>query len=232
MKPGTISTWCEQHAAHWLRSVMAPLRPWLLATPASRGIGLQLARRLLTTTDLPVVATTRKSIDEVRADILHGLENVDPDRLSVFEVDVTGLSPDAVPSLLRTLRSPRRVNNLYRYISHQRAFPDLISLPPPCLPSTRYPPSREVSRPDLRVRRPLHLPSKHPWPSTPDQTPPSVPTPKIDQPCHTTFLFSTSCTSSHGPHVRARRLHLRQLPRRLVFVPRFQSCSEPDRQDL
>ncbi|KAL8755221.1 MAG: hypothetical protein Q9184_004865 [Pyrenodesmia sp. 2 TL-2023] len=68
---------------------MAPLRPWLLTTPASRGIGLHLARRLLTTTDLPVVATARKSVDEAKAAILDGLENVDPDRLSVFEVDVT-----------------------------------------------------------------------------------------------------------------------------------------------
>ncbi|KAL8664764.1 MAG: hypothetical protein Q9202_002767 [Teloschistes flavicans] len=67
------------------------LKPWILTTPASRGIGLQLARRLLNTTDLPVVATARKNIDETKAQILKDLD-VDSTRLSVFELDVTGLS--------------------------------------------------------------------------------------------------------------------------------------------
>ncbi|KAL8933284.1 MAG: hypothetical protein Q9211_005860, partial [Gyalolechia sp. 1 TL-2023] len=66
---------------------MAP-SPWILATPASRGIGLQLARRLLNTTDLPIVATARKDIDDTREKILEGLD-VDPNRLSVLELDVT-----------------------------------------------------------------------------------------------------------------------------------------------
>ena len=66
------------------------LKPWLLATPASRGIGLQLARRLLNTTDLPVVATARKDLERTKAQILHGLD-VDPSRLSVLKLDVTGL---------------------------------------------------------------------------------------------------------------------------------------------
>lgn len=210
---------------------MAPLRPWLLTTPASRGIGLQLARRLLTTTDLPVVASARKSVDEAKAAILDGLENVDPDRLSVFEVDVTGVYPFDLPSLMRPLKSNRRGNNLGRYISHQGVVPNLISLPPSRLPSPGHPASREIARPDLRVRRPLHLPSKHPRPSTPGQTPPPLPPPQINHPSLTPLL-SPSRTSSHGPHVRARRLHLRQLPGRLVLLPRFQSCGEPDRQDL
>ncbi|KAL9576058.1 MAG: hypothetical protein Q9203_007809, partial [Teloschistes exilis] len=64
------------------------LKPWLLTTPASRGIGFQLARRLLNTTDLPVVATARKNIDETRSQLLKDLD-VDPTRLSVFELDVT-----------------------------------------------------------------------------------------------------------------------------------------------
>ncbi|KAL8732361.1 MAG: hypothetical protein Q9166_002759 [cf. Caloplaca sp. 2 TL-2023] len=63
-------------------------KPWLLTTPASRGIGLQLARRLVNTTDLPVVATARKDIDSTKAQILDGLD-VDSERLSVLEVDVT-----------------------------------------------------------------------------------------------------------------------------------------------
>ncbi|KAI9652897.1 MAG: hypothetical protein M1831_006326 [Alyxoria varia] len=44
--------------------------PWTLVTPASRGIGLELARRLLRTTDLPVVATARKDLDQAREGIL------------------------------------------------------------------------------------------------------------------------------------------------------------------
>lgn len=68
------------------------LKPWLLATPASRGIGLQLARRLLDTTDLPVVATARKDLESTKTQILHGLD-VDPSRLSVLKLDVTGLIP-------------------------------------------------------------------------------------------------------------------------------------------
>ncbi|KAL9000271.1 MAG: hypothetical protein Q9188_005704, partial [Gyalolechia gomerana] len=66
---------------------MAP-SPWILTAPASRGIGLQLARRLLNTTDLPIVATARKDIDDTRDKILEGLD-VDPTRLSVLELDVT-----------------------------------------------------------------------------------------------------------------------------------------------
>lgn len=69
---------------------MAP-SPWILATPASRGIGLQLARRLLNTTDLPVVATARKNVDETKDKLLEGLD-VDPNRLTVLELDVTGSS--------------------------------------------------------------------------------------------------------------------------------------------
>ncbi|KAL8810310.1 MAG: hypothetical protein Q9223_002535, partial [Gallowayella weberi] len=65
-----------------------PPKPWLLTTPASRGIGLQIARRLLNTTDLPVVATARNDIDSAKSQILKDLD-VDPNRLSVLQVDVT-----------------------------------------------------------------------------------------------------------------------------------------------
>jgi len=44
--------------------------PWALVTPASRGIGLALARRLLRTTSLSIVATARSSLDEAREQIL------------------------------------------------------------------------------------------------------------------------------------------------------------------
>ncbi|KAL9131951.1 MAG: hypothetical protein Q9217_000231 [Psora testacea] len=62
-------------------------KPWLFVSPASRGMGRQLAKRLLQTTDLPVIATARKDTDRVRAQILDGLD-VDEQRLEVLPLDV------------------------------------------------------------------------------------------------------------------------------------------------
>lgn len=63
--------------------------PWILTTPASRGIGFELTRRLLKTTNLPVVATARKDVENTKERILDGLD-VDRDRLEVLRLDVTG----------------------------------------------------------------------------------------------------------------------------------------------
>ena len=67
------------------------MRPWALVTPASRGIGLELARRLLQTTNVPVVATARKDLDQTKENVLSGLKDVKEDRLSVLQVDVLGM---------------------------------------------------------------------------------------------------------------------------------------------
>lgn len=79
--------------------------PWALVTPASRGIGLELARRLLRTTDLPVVATARGSADETTEAILarrdgdegggdHAMDvEGDESRLTVLRLDVCGTRP-------------------------------------------------------------------------------------------------------------------------------------------
>lgn len=67
------------------------MQPWALVTPASRGIGLELARRLLQTTNVPVVATARKDLDQTRENVLTGLKDVKEDRLSVLRVDVLGI---------------------------------------------------------------------------------------------------------------------------------------------
>lgn len=64
-------------------------KPWLLVSPASRGIGLQLARQLLRTTDLPVIATARNDLEGTNEQILDGLD-VDKKRLEVLKLDVTG----------------------------------------------------------------------------------------------------------------------------------------------
>lgn len=66
--------------------------PWALVTPASRGIGLELARRLLQTTNLPVLATARKDTAQTQEKILAGLTGVKEDRLHVLEVDVLGIT--------------------------------------------------------------------------------------------------------------------------------------------
>jgi len=68
------------------------MRPWALITPASRGIGLALTRRVLQTTRCSVVATARTELDKAREDILRDLEGVDESRLKVLNVDVTGTS--------------------------------------------------------------------------------------------------------------------------------------------
>ena len=64
-------------------------KPWLLVSPASQGIGLQLARRLLIETDLPLIATARKDVKSTHEQMLRGLD-VDDERLEVLELDVTG----------------------------------------------------------------------------------------------------------------------------------------------
>jgi NAD(P)-dependent dehydrogenase (short-subunit alcohol dehydrogenase family) len=66
------------------------MQPWALVTPASRGIGLELARRLLRTTDIPIVTSARKDLDQTRENLLSGLDGVSEDRLHVLKVDVLG----------------------------------------------------------------------------------------------------------------------------------------------
>jgi len=66
------------------------MQPWALVTPASRGIGLELARRLLRTTDIPIVTSARKDLDQTRENVLSGLDGVSEDRLHVLKVDVLG----------------------------------------------------------------------------------------------------------------------------------------------
>ncbi|EPQ59569.1 NAD P-binding protein [Gloeophyllum trabeum ATCC 11539] len=62
--------------------------PFILVAPASRGIGLGLARHYLRTTSLPVYATHRaRSPSSVKARILDAphLDNVDKDRLRLLD---------------------------------------------------------------------------------------------------------------------------------------------------
>jgi NADP-dependent 3-hydroxy acid dehydrogenase YdfG len=63
---------------------------WCFVSPASRGIGHALTRHLLQTTKVPIVATARKDVEGVRKSILADLPDVDSNRLTVLELDVTG----------------------------------------------------------------------------------------------------------------------------------------------
>ncbi|KAH4339188.1 hypothetical protein HBH98_210080 [Parastagonospora nodorum] len=61
--------------------------PWSLISPASRGIGFALAKRVLQTTNAPVVVTARKDLDKTKEELLNGT-NVDEARLRVLKLDV------------------------------------------------------------------------------------------------------------------------------------------------
>ena len=66
------------------------MQPWALVTPASRGIGLELAKRILQTTSIPVIATARKDLDQTKETVLSSLKEVKEDRLSVVNLDFLG----------------------------------------------------------------------------------------------------------------------------------------------
>ncbi len=63
--------------------------PFILTCPASRGVGFELTRRLLKTTQLPIIATARSNLEETHHKLSEGL-NVKDGRLEVLKVDVTG----------------------------------------------------------------------------------------------------------------------------------------------
>ncbi|OTA56903.1 short-chain dehydrogenase/reductase-like protein [Hypoxylon sp. EC38] len=73
-------------------------KPWILVSPASRGIGHALTRHLLRSTTAPVLATARSDLSGVRASILDSLtsppllEEEISRRLHTTQVDVTNES--------------------------------------------------------------------------------------------------------------------------------------------
>ena len=71
---------------------------WSLVCPANRGIGFHLARHLLQTTKLPVVATSRHNTATVKKDILQDLSDVDSERLTVLDIDVTSKKISRFPA--------------------------------------------------------------------------------------------------------------------------------------
>ncbi|KAF7981607.1 hypothetical protein HWV62_32672 [Athelia sp. TMB] len=81
-----------------------PANPFVLVTPATRGLSLALTRQFLKTTKFPVYATHRSgSADEHKENILSTLKDVDSDRLTLLKLDLTsedsiGAAADALSS--------------------------------------------------------------------------------------------------------------------------------------
>ncbi|CAG8950237.1 hypothetical protein HYFRA_00008475 [Hymenoscyphus fraxineus] len=89
------------------------MAPFSLVTPASRGIGFHLTRHLLRTTSLPVVATARKNMEHVRKGLLKDMNDIDPERLTVLELDVTDESTIAHASSTLQSTFPPSKNHLH-----------------------------------------------------------------------------------------------------------------------
>jgi len=82
--------------------------PFALVSPASRGLSLALTRHLLSTTKLPVYATHRSPSPAAMKDlILKPLQDVDPDRLQLLNIELTSESSisSAAESLANMLPS-------------------------------------------------------------------------------------------------------------------------------
>ncbi|KZP24599.1 NAD(P)-binding protein [Athelia psychrophila] len=81
-----------------------PANPFVLVTPATRGLSLALTRQFLKTTKFPVYATHRSgSADQVKKHILSPLKDVDPDRLTLLNLDLT--SEDSIGAAADSLSS-------------------------------------------------------------------------------------------------------------------------------
>ncbi|ESK97455.1 c factor cell-cell signaling protein [Moniliophthora roreri MCA 2997] len=64
--------------------------PFILITPATRGLSLALTRNFLRATNLPVYATHRSGSPEgVKEHILSPLKDIDPNRLHLLHLDLT-----------------------------------------------------------------------------------------------------------------------------------------------
>ncbi|KAF2259057.1 short-chain dehydrogenase/reductase-like protein [Lojkania enalia] len=88
------------------------MHPWSLISPASRGIGFALARQVLRSTKVPVVATARKDLPKTRDELLKGLD-VDGDRLTMLEVDVLDESSIADAATTCKEKFPSTSHNLH-----------------------------------------------------------------------------------------------------------------------
>jgi short-subunit dehydrogenase len=66
------------------------MKPWVLVSPASKGIGLAIAKRILQTTTCPVIMTARTDPKELKARISNEIPDLDKQRLEVLKLDYLG----------------------------------------------------------------------------------------------------------------------------------------------
>ncbi|TCD66332.1 hypothetical protein EIP91_001481 [Steccherinum ochraceum] len=89
--------------------------PFILVSPATRGLSLALTRYYLKHTNYPVFATFRSgSQEDVRSSIFGGLSqdgDIDPGRLSLLKLDLT--SEKSIQSAADTLSGSLSSNNAY-----------------------------------------------------------------------------------------------------------------------
>lgn len=106
------------------------MAPWALVSPASRGIGLEFARRLLQTTNVSVVATARKDLDQTKENVLNGLKDVKEDRINVLKVDFLGMITVGYDTCSLLIDFRRTIDHRSTTES-QRALSNQRKLPPP-----------------------------------------------------------------------------------------------------
>lgn len=113
--------------------------PWLLVSPASRGIGFQLARLLLKTTQFPVIATARDNLESTTARILDGLD-VDKQRLEVLKIDMTGIKIGVGASKVAISNLHTDEKTMHLAASHCKSrFPETHLQLAFCIPGVLYP---------------------------------------------------------------------------------------------
>ncbi|KAI0379127.1 NAD(P)-binding protein [Hypomontagnella monticulosa] len=97
-------------------------KPWILVSPANRGIGHALTRHLLRTTTAPVLATARSNLPGVRESILDSLHSSEGNgeevesaskRLHMLYVDVTDESTLATASAEAAELFPPKTHHLH-----------------------------------------------------------------------------------------------------------------------
>ncbi len=134
------------------------MQPWALVTPASRGIGMELARRLLLTTNVPVVATARGDPDQTKENLLSGLRDVKENRLHVLKLDVLGRVCSHRSGREQALTAIRRTDHPRRRRHSFRPFPEEGVLPPSFPLRSRSPLPREITLANRLRACPPNLP--------------------------------------------------------------------------
>lgn len=96
----TVSNHLKNNIFWSSKCIMLPAaHGFALVTPASRGLGFAFTHRLLTRTELPVIATARKNCDELQERLLSskGIPKDAEQRLRILQVDVTGKKSNSIP---------------------------------------------------------------------------------------------------------------------------------------